>query len=430
MRLGQITMDLTPLRSSRDFRIMFWARVVALLGISLTLVALSIQVYQLTRSSLAVGMVNVAAGGTLLAGTLAGGVLADRYERRQLLLLSRGGAAVVFAALTVNALLDQPRLWVVYLCAAVIGVVDGVSETALVAIVPDLVPKAQLAAAGALTAITTQLATMVGPSVGGAIIAGPGVAVCYGITCVATVIQVAMMSLVTRRPPAEAEHQHPLRAIAEGLRFVRRNRLIAGLLLVDVCGGLFALPYAVFPEFGAKVLHGDPRTVGLMYSAPAVGAFLGALFSGWVGRYSRPGRALLGAGLLWGLGITALGASGNIGFALVFLGLAGAGMIFTDILVRALLQQHTPSALMGRVSSFWLALATVAPAAGGALVGGLAGVTGPGIAVLLSGLACVTAVLVIAAVIPDVRRAVPATSTGDGSDPVPELTGVREGDGR
>ncbi|PZF97510.1 MFS transporter, partial [Nonomuraea aridisoli] len=98
MRLGQITMDLTPLRSSRDFRTMFWARVVALLGISLTLVALSIQVYQLTRSSLAVGMVNVAAGGTLLAGTLAGGVLADRYERRQLLLLSRGGAAVVFAA--------------------------------------------------------------------------------------------------------------------------------------------------------------------------------------------------------------------------------------------------------------------------------------------------------------------------------------------
>lgn len=329
----------------------------------------------------------------------------------------------MFGVLAVNALLDQPKLWLVYLCAAVIGMVDGTSETALVAITPNLVAAGQLAAAGALTANTTQPATMLGPSAAGVIIAGPGVAVCYGVTCAATVIQVALMSLVTRRPPAEAKHSHPLRAILEGLQFVRHNRLIAGLLLIDVCGGLFALPYAVFPEFGAAVLRGDSRTVGLMYSAPAVGAFLGALFSGWVGRYRRPGRALLGAGLAWGIGIIAFGASGNIGFALVFLGLAGTGMIFSDILIRALLQQHTPDALIGRVSSFWLALATVAPAAGGALVGGLAGVAGPAAAVLLSGLACVTAVLIIAAVIPELRRTTPP----DDSAPAPEPAAVPDG---
>lgn len=418
MPLGRITMDLTPLRSSRDFRIMFWARIVALLGISLTLVALSVQAFLITRSSLAVGLVNVAAGSTLLAGSLVGGVLADRYDRRQLLLLSRTGAGVVFATLTVNALLDQPQMWVVYACAAVLGMVDGVSETALVAIVPDLVPAGQLAAAGALTAITTQVATMLGPSIAGAIIAGPGpgVGICFGITCAATVVQIALMSRVSRRPAAAAEHPHPLRAIVEGLQFVRRNRLIAGLLLIDVCGGLFALPYALFPEFGATVLDGDARMIGLMFSAPAVGAFLGALFSGWVARHRRPGWALLGAGLLWGLAITAFGVSGHLLVALVFLGIAGAAMIVSDILVRALLQQHTPSSLMGRVSSFWLALATVAPAAGGALLGGISGVTGPAVAVVLGGLGCVTAVVLIAAAIPELRRAVAPQTSVAGAD--------------
>jgi ENTS family enterobactin (siderophore) exporter len=411
MGLRHVAMDLGPLRSSRDFRIMFWARVVALLGISLTLVALSIQVFRITGSSLAVGMVNVAAGSTLLAGTLAGGVLADRFERRQLLIVSRSGAALVFGALALNAVADQPRLWVVYACAAALGIVDGVGETALTAIVPDLVPPDQLAAAGALTAISTQLATIVGPSVAGALIAGPGLALCYGITFFATLVQVGLMALIRRRPPVEAEHQHPLRAIREGLGFVRRSRIVAGLLLVDLCGVLFALPYAVFPEFGAQVLRGDARTVGLLYSAPAVGAFLAALASGWVGRHRRPGAVLAGSVLVWGLAMAGFGLSASLPLAVVFLGLAGVGMMFSEILQRALLQQHTPARLMGRVSSFWLIEATVGPAAGGAVAGGLASATGPAVAVVAGGLTCALAVVLLAVRLPELLR---VTSTAAG----------------
>lgn len=397
-------MDLSPLRSSRDFRIMFWARVVALLGIGLTLVALSIQVYAQTRSSLAVSMVNVAAGSMLLLGTLAGGVLADYFDRRQLLLVSRTAASVVFGALALNAQADQPQLWVVYLCAAAIGLVDGVSETALVSIVPDLVRSDQLAAAGALTAITTQMGTIVGPSIAGAIIAGPGVGLCYGITCVATVVQVGLMCLVRRRGPAEREHQHPLRAMAEGLRFVRGSKVIKGLLLMDLCGVLFALPYSVFPQLGTTVLHGDARTVGLMYSAPAVGAFLGAITSGWVGRHRRPGAALTAAVLLWGLGMAGVGLSARLPVTLLFLGLAGVGMMLSEILQRALIQRHTPSRLMGRVSSFWLVQATVGPAAGSALAGGVASVSTASIAVALGGMTCVVAVIALSMVLPDLLR--------------------------
>ncbi|MEQ7005670.1 enterobactin transporter EntS [Actinopolymorpha sp. B17G11] len=419
MRLGTLAMDLRPLRSSRDFRLMFWARVIALLGISLTLVGLSVQVYQLTHSSLAVAMVNAAAGATLLAGTLAGGILADRYERRQLLVLSRSAAAAVFAALALNAFADEPRLWVVYLCAAAIGVIDGISETALLAITPNLVTPDQLAAAGALTAITTQVGTMVGPSVGGMIIAGPGVAFCYSITCVATVVQVALTVRVRRRPPTAVEHRHPIRAMREGLSFVRRNRVIGGLLLMDVAGGLFALPYAVFPEIGERVLHGDPRTIGLLYSAPAVGAFLGAAFSGWVGRVRLPGRALTGTMALWGLGMAAFGFSRHLPLALVFLGVAGLGMILSEILQRSLLQRHTPDHLMGRVSSFWLAQATVGPAAGSVVAGGAASVVGPSAAVVVGGLLCACVVVLVAVALPGFRRVTSAgvveEESGDGT---------------
>ncbi|MFD0777120.1 MFS transporter, partial [Streptomonospora algeriensis] len=169
---------------------------------------------------------------------------------------------------------------------------------------------------------------------------------------------------------AGQEADRPLRALAKAWRFARRHRVIAGLLLVELCGGLLALPYAVFPAMGERVLAGDARTVGLLYSAPAVGAFLGALFSGWAGRIRRPGWALIAAGLLWGAAMAGFGASRNLAAALVLLGLAGMAMVTAEILQRALLQRHAPSALLGRVSSFWLVLATAGPAAGGALAGG------------------------------------------------------------
>ncbi|QBI54657.1 enterobactin transporter EntS [Streptomonospora litoralis] len=400
-------LDVSPLRSSGAFRVLFASRVVALLGVSLTLVALSVQIYDLTGSSLAVGTVNAVAGTALVAGTLVGGVLADRLERRGLLLAARGAAAAVFAALAFNALSGNADPTAVYVCAAVLGVVDGIGETALVAVTPELVRADQLAAAGALTAVTTQLATMLGPSAAGLVIAGPGVAVCYTATCAATVAQVALMLLLPRLPAGDVREEaaRPLRALGQAWHFVRRHRVIAGLLLVELFGGVFALPYAVFPAMGERVLEGDARTVGLLYSAPAVGAFLGALFSGWVGRMRRPGCALIAAGVLWGGAMAGFGASRHLAPALVLLGLAGIGMIVAEILQRALMQHHTPGELLGRVSSFWLVLATAGPAVGGALAGGLARVLGPSTAVVVTGLACAALVAATAAALPGLRRA-------------------------
>ena len=172
MQLHHLVIDVAPLRSSRDFRFLFAARVVSLLGLGLSTVALPVQVYGLTGSSLQVAGVAAVLGGSALLATLAGGVLADRYDRRRLILLARGTAAAVFAVLAVNAALPEPQLWVVHACAAANGG-TAVSNAALTAATPALVGRERLMAAGALVALSVEIGAVVGPTLAGVVIAGP-----------------------------------------------------------------------------------------------------------------------------------------------------------------------------------------------------------------------------------------------------------------
>ncbi|MEO3869996.1 enterobactin transporter EntS [Nonomuraea sp. B12E4] len=416
MRLGQLVVDVAPLRASRDFRFAFVARLVSLLGVGVTGVALAVQVFELTGSSLHVALVSLALGGPLLAGTLAGGVLADRLDRRRLVIWSRALAAAGFAGLGLNALLPEPDLWALYACAALIGLADGLSETALMAVTPALVGRERLAAAEALTSITTQLGTVAGPSLGGLLIAGPGLAACFGLTTLTTAATIVLFCRVRPLPPAqdeEAAERHPLRALADGARHALRNRLISGLILLDLSGTLFAMPYAVFPELVAGRFEGDAAVLGLLYSAPATGALLTVLTSGWVSGVRWPGHWLTGAVALWGLAMVCFGLSGELWLGLVFLAASGVGQVISEVLAGALLQGNTPDHLLGRVSSLWLAEATVGPAVGNLIAGGLARVSSPAGAVVAGGLACLAGVALLTVAVPELRRARPLT------DPAP-----------
>jgi len=403
--VGRFVIDVSPLRVGRDFRFVFTARLVSLIGIGVTGVALAIQVFGLTGSSLHVAMVNAALGGPLLVGTLAGGVLADRLDRRLLMIWSRTGAGLGFTALAANAFLPEPRLWAVYGCAALIGLADGLSETALMAATPALAGRDRLAAAEALTSITTQLGTVAGPSLGGLLIAGPGLGACYAFTAATTAVTVGLLCLIRRLRPEGGERHRPVRSIIEGLSFVRRNRLIAGLILIDLSGTLFAMPYAVFPELAAERFGGGAEAVGLLYSAPAAGALLAALTSGWIGRVRRPGPVLAGAVILWGLAMTGFGLSGALPVALAFLAASGVGQIVSEVVAGALLQGNTPDHMLGRVSSLWLTEATVGPAAGGVLAGWLARLFTPGAAVVIGGVACMAGAVCVIWAVPALRRA-------------------------
>ncbi|MEJ2866572.1 enterobactin transporter EntS [Actinomycetospora sp. OC33-EN08] len=402
MRLFMI--DVSPLRSSAEFRLVFAARVVSLFGIALTTVGVPWQVYAMTRSSLHVSLAAALVGATTLVGTLAGGVVADRWDRRTIILVCRGAAAVVFGVLAVNAAVPNPQLWVLYVCVAVNGA-TAVSQSALMAVTPAIVRRDQLAAAGALVALSTQIGAVVGPSVAGLLIAGPGLAVNFGLCAVASAVTTALLWFLPSLRPSGEVTAHPLESLREGAGFVVRNRVVRGVLLVDVAAMLFALPHVLFPQVVVEVLDQGPQAAGLLYTAPAVGAMIAALTSGWTTTVRRTGRVLLVAVGLYGAAIAAFGLSPSLAWALPFLAIAGAADMISEILRRALLADATPDHLQGRVSSVWLAQATVGPSAGGVEAGVASRLLGPGPAIAAGGAVCVVATAALAAVLPPLRRA-------------------------
>ncbi|MGW3284844.1 enterobactin transporter EntS [Streptomyces sp. NPDC001002] len=424
MRLGEMVVDVAPLRSSRDFRLVFATQAISMVGTQLTSVAASLQIYELTGSTVQVGLMSLVLGMALLVGLLAGGLLADRADRRRVVLVTRSVTAVVVTGLAVNAALPDPHVWFVFVAAVLAGGSAGLGGPAMMAATPNIVPKSQLAAAGALTTLTAQLGGMAGPSLAGVIAAGPGLAWCFGIDAAVYVVGLALLAPLPAMPPeGSGEAQHPLKAMAEGLHFLRGNQVVAGLLLIDVCAMVFAMPYALFPELGTEHFGGGPSTVGLLYTAPAVGSFCGALASGWTGRIHHTGRALIGAVAVWGVAIACFGLSANLWLGLTFLALAGLGDTASEILRRALLQHYTPDRLQGRVGSLWLAQATAGPSVGNLEAGLVARALGSSAgAAVVGGVVCLAGVATVALAVPGLRKATLHGPAATEPAPSPEVS--------
>ncbi len=298
MRIGEIVIDVTPLREGRDFRLLFTGRFVSMAGNAIATTAASWQVYALTRSSLAVGMLTLASSAGMFAGLLAGGMLADRHDRRMLMLTTRAPLAAGGALLMLNSLLARPALWAVYVLVTAVGALSGIGSPASTAAVPALVKPDQLAAAAALNAMGGQLGNLGGPALAGALIAGPGLAWCYGIDAACFVVFGLTLWFIRPLPPTVRAGRPGLRSMTEGLRHVRRNAVVGGMLAVDTSAMIFGMPSALFPALATEHFHGGSATFGLLAAAPGFGALLGAATSGWTGRLRRPGVVVIGAGLL------------------------------------------------------------------------------------------------------------------------------------
>lgn len=405
MRVGQFVIDVRPLRTSRDFRLVFSGRLISLVGTGLTTVGTSVQVFHLTNSSLQVGLVNLTQGVPLLIGLLTGGLLADRLDRRSVVVVCRMAMGVTVAGLAVNELTAHPRLWVIYVLVGLGGAANGLGAPSLMAATPALVAPGQLASAGALYSVASQCGQVIGPALGGVIIAGSGLALCYFLDAASYLIMAVLLMFIRPIPHSDQPVRRGLRPLFEGFDHVRRDRTLTGLLLIDLAAVVFGMPNALFPALAAEHFHGGAATVGLLYTAPAVGAFIGALSSGWTSHIHRSGRALIVTVLVWGIAITAFGLSGTITVALLFLALAGAGDTVSEILRRALLQHVTPDRLQGRVSSLWLAQTSFSGPLGNAEAGLVARLFDPVVAVVSGGLLCVAGAVIVATTHPALRRA-------------------------
>jgi MFS transporter, ENTS family, enterobactin (siderophore) exporter len=262
----------------------------------------------------------------------------------------------------------------------------------------------QLAAAVALNSVGGQLGNLVGPAFGGILIAGPGLAVCYGIDAAAFAVFALSMLLVRPLPPTVRAERPGLRSLTAGFRFVRRSGVVGGMLLIDTNAMIFGMPTALFPALAAEHFHGGSATFGLLTAAPGLGAIIGGAISGWTGHLRRPGMVVIGAGIVWGGAIVGFGLVRSLPLALAFLALAGMGDLISEVLRNALLQRYTPDPLRGRVSSLYLAQVNTAPALGNVEAGAVAQAFSPVISVVSGGLACVIGALLLGTVIPAVRH--------------------------
>jgi ENTS family enterobactin (siderophore) exporter len=417
VRIGQIVIDVAPLRESRDFRWLFTGRLASMVGNALATAAANWQVYGLTHSSLAVGLVSLADGAGMLVGLLAGGVLADHHDRRKLLTVVRVPQVLLAVLLLGNSLLTSPALWPIYVITLTMGLLAGISAPASTAATPALAGPGRLAAAVALNSMSGQLASLGGPALAGALIAGPGLAVCYGLDAVGFAVFGIALHFVRPLPPTPGGLRPGLRSLAEGFRYVRHNGVIGGMLLIDTNAMIFGMPAGLFPALASEHFHGGPGTFGLLSSAPAFGALVGAAGSGWIGHLRRPGLVVIGAGMAWGAAIVGFGLSSSLPVGLAFLALAGMSDLFSEVLRNALLQHYTPDPLRGRVSSLYLAQVNSAPALGNTEAGAVAELFSLTTSVVSGGLACVGGALLLGALIPAVRHAT-LPPPGAGQDPV------------
>ncbi len=398
--------DITPLRASRDFRLLWFGELISHTGRHVTVVALPYQVFQLTGSVLAVGLIGLAQVVPLVVFSLVGGALADRTDRRRLLLITQLGLLATALLFVWGAIVGDPPLWFLYGVAALSSAVSALDSPARTAAIPGLVGKDRLSSAMALNQGVMQFSDIAGPALGGLIIANFGLVWAYGIDAITFLA--AILAVAAMRPmPVERSGPPPriLASIGEGFAYLKGRRILQSTFLIDLNAMIFGMPMAVFVPLAEQTFHVGPAGLGLMYAAPATGALLGVLLTGWVRHVRHQGRAVLWAVAVWGLAIVAFGLSTEaFGLALVFLGIAGAADMVSAVFRSTILQGTVPDSLRGRLSSIHLMVVVGGPRLGDVEAGLVAQLTSPMISVVSGGIACVAGVAVMAVAVPSFRR--------------------------
>ncbi|MFG2889391.1 MFS transporter [Streptomyces sp. NPDC048248] len=397
-RAAALLPDLAPWRSSRDFRLMWWAGAITVFGSFLTFVAVPLQLKELTDSTLAVGSLGAVEIVPLIVCGLYGGALADAVDRRRLIVRTEAALGALAVLLLLNSLLPDPMVWPLYVITAASSALTGLQRPALDAIVPRIVAREQLAAAAALNALRWQVGAIAGPALAGGLVAYAGVRWAYGIDVVTYAASV-LLGLKLRPSPASHDARKPsLRGIAEGARYAWSRKELLGTYAVDLTAMVFAFPLAIFP-FLADDLDA-PWALGLMYAALPAGSFLVSLTSGWTSRVQRQGRAVVLAAAGWGLAITAAGQMHDVRLVLLFLTLAGSCDMISGIFRSAMWNQTIPDELRGRLAGIELLSYSVGPQLGQVRVGGMAALTTVRTSVWAGGVLCFVAVGLLALALP------------------------------
>jgi len=395
--------DVGPLRRSRQFRLLFVSQGVTTVGTMITAVAIPFQAYALSHSSLMVGLLSAAEVVPYLIVSFVGGALADRRDRRRVVFLSELGLCACTGVLVENASFGHGQLWVLFVVAGLAAVLGALGRPSLDALVPRVVSPADLPAAVALTSVRGTVGQVVGPAIAGGLIAWIHLGPTYAIdvaTFAASLLALSRMAPVLP-PAAGGEDAGPPR-MSEGFRYARSRPDLLGSYAVDMAAMFFGMPEALFPQLATR--FGGAGVLGLLYAAPALGAFVVSASAGWVGLVRRRGRALVLAAGSWGLAIVVFGLARWLWLALAILVVAGGFDMVSGLMRMTLWNQTIPDALRGRMAGIELVSFTSGPALGNVEAGVAESLVGLRTSIVFGGIACVVATAVVALALPALWR--------------------------
>jgi MFS family permease len=368
-----------------------------------TWVAVPYQLFQLTHSTLDVGLLYLTTLVPLLVAPIVGGAVADAVDRRRLLLISEVGFALVSVALAVNASLAQPQVWALFVLDFVGTLVFSFGTPSMRSLLPRIIEEDQLVAANTLESLYSNFAAVAGPAAGGLIIAGVGLTGTYLIDVASFGASLASIWLLPPLPPAPDADRASVRSIRDGFRYVRSQPVILGIFLVDTNAMIFGMPMALFPAIGAH-FGGGSKTVGFLYAAPYAGALVASIFSGPLAHVRRQGLGVLIAAAAWGAALVAFGYATALWLALVMLALAGAADFVSAVLRSTIVLVATPDAMRGRITGIEFTQVAAAPTLGNVEAGVLASLTSLRFSIVSGGLACIAGCGLLALAIPALLR--------------------------
>jgi MFS family permease len=399
-----IAVDARSLRESRPFRRLWLGQMVSLVGRQITLVAVPFQVYTLTRSALDVGLLGLVQAVPLICGSLGGGAIADRFDRRRVLVVTQLCLASCSGLLALGAFLGHPPLLQIYAIVAVAALVGAVDAPTRTAIIPNLVGVDRLAGALSLNIVLFQTTLVAGPAIGGLVIANFGLPEAYSIDVITFSAALVAVALLPAQGRSAMERERPLAAILRGLSFARRQPVILGGFAMDLAAMIFGLPRAVFPLLAATTFHAGPQGLGLLYAAPGFGAVIAALASGPVSRSKRLGRIIVVAIAAWGLVVIAFGFATSLWVALILLAFAGAADSFSAVCRTTIMQRIAPDELRGRLTSLYFMVVAGGPYIGDVESGVVANAFGAEVAIVSGGVLCLVGLGAAAVAFPSVWR--------------------------
>ncbi|MGI8787007.1 MAG: MFS transporter [Pyrinomonadaceae bacterium] len=390
--------DITPLKISRDYRLLFFGQLISFFGSMMSFVVVPVQMFQLTQSNLMVGLIGVAEFVPMFTLAFVGGALADAVDRRKMLRITEVGQTIVTAILLGNSLLPRPQIWVLFVCVGLHAGLAGLQRPSFEALIPRIVPLEYMTAVSALNSIRFNVGAIFSPILAGIIVGTLGAKIAYSIDLITFAASLAAVWLIRAVPPAPDAERPNFESIKRGFRYAISRQDLLGTYLVDINAMLFGMPKALFPALA--VAFGVGSSVGFFYSAIAVGALAASLTSGWAKKVHRHGLAIALAAGLWGVAIIFFGLSDNLYLGLFFLGAAGFFDMISGIFRGTIWNQTIPNRFRGRLAGIEMISFLTGPMLGDAESGIVAHFSGVKTSIIIGGVLTVLGTIILALLLP------------------------------